>query len=82
MDHVARRKPPRTGRDSVPDLDRPERHRLVLDLVTAGPSDRAGHARAHPQVVVRGVRDRIDLELRDVAVDDVQLQHAANIVGA
>jgi hypothetical protein len=56
------------------------------DVTTASPTaigpcasslDRTGHSGAHPEVVVRRVRDRVDVELRDVAVDDLELKHDA-----
>ena len=56
-----------------PTRDRPLRHRLALDLLAARTLQRARDARAHPEVVVRRVRDRVDVERRDVAVDDLEL---------
>src|SRR5437867_4200942 len=44
----------------------------------AGALDRTRHARAHPETVVRRVRDRVDLELRDVALDDLQAHQKKN----
>ena len=79
VDDVLRRQAPGAGRDRVADLDRALRHRLALDLVAAGALDRARHACAHPEVVVGGVGDRVDLELRDVALDDLEL-HVGSFV--
>ena len=41
----------------------------------AGPDDRPGDAAAVPEVGVRRVRDRVDLELRDVGLLDLDLRH-------
>ena len=75
MDHPAGVEPSAPGCDGIADLHGPLRNGLALDLLAAGVLDRTGHARAHPEVVVRRVRDRIDHERRDVALDDLQLDH-------
>src|SRR5207253_1681006 len=76
----ARRQRARAGRDRLADRDRPLRDRLALDLLAARALDRARDARAHPEVVVRRVRDRVDLEPGDVALDDLEL-HARIMSG-
>jgi hypothetical protein len=53
--------------DHVADLDRALRHRLGLDLASTRALDRPGDAGAHPQLVVGRVRDRVHVELRNVA---------------
>src|SRR6266516_3180424 len=70
MDDPAGLEPPGAGRDRVAELDRPLSDRLALDLFTSGAFDRARHAGSHPEVVVGRVGDRVDLERRDVALDD------------
>ena len=45
---------------------------LARDLGAAFPGDRAGHAAAVGEHLVRGVDDRIDLLISDVALDDAQ----------
>jgi len=44
-----------------------------LDLVATGRLQRTGNARAHPEVLVRRVRDRVDGEGLDVDVTDCEL---------
>ncbi len=73
VDDVLRLQRAAASGDRAADRDRPLRHRLALDLRAAGPLDRAGDTGAHPQVVVGRVRDRVDLELRDVALDDLDV---------
>src|SRR5207249_131040 len=77
VDHVARPQPSSAGRDRLADLDRPLGDRLALDLLATRALDRAGHAGPHPEMVVGGVPDRVDLERRDVAFCDVELEHDA-----
>src|SRR5919201_1396663 len=61
---------PKAG--SASERDRALRDRLALDLVPAGPLQSSSDPCAHPQVVVRRVRDRVDLERGDVAFDDLE----------
>ena len=60
----------RACRDGVPHLDWALLDRLSLDLLAPGALDRTRDAAAHPEPVVRRVRDRIHLERRDVAFED------------
>src|SRR5665647_3315358 len=63
-----------TGRrDGLADLDGPLQHSLLLDGLAAHALDGAGHARAHPQLGVGGVGDRVHLEFGDVAGGDLEL---------
>src|ERR671936_493004 len=61
---------PKAG--SASERDRALRDRLALDLAPAGPLQSSSDPCAHPQVVVRRVRDRVDLERGDVAFDDLE----------
>jgi hypothetical protein len=72
-----------TGRrgDRCTDLDRALRHRLALDLLAAGPLQRARDPRPHPEMVVRGVGDRVGLDRGDVALTHLEL-HGESIVAA
>ena len=63
------------GHDRLADGNRPAGHRLPLDLSAAGALDRARDAGAHPEPVVGRVRDRIHRQRRDVALDDLELEH-------
>src|SRR5215211_7607543 len=59
-------------------LAEPDRRALValgLHRRPAGPRDRASHAAAVPQLGVGGVGDRVDLELRDVRLLNLDLGH-------
>ena len=76
MDDVTSLEATGAGCDSGADRDRALRHRLALDLLPARPLDRPGDAGAHPQMVVGRVRDRVDVERRDVALDHLELEHA------
>ena len=67
--------------DDLADLHRALRHRFDLDLAPALALDRAGDACAHPQLVVGRVRDCVHVQLRDVALDYLQL-HAGNLTTA
>ena len=62
MDDVLRREPPRARSDRIADRDRAEADSLPFDLLPAGTLDRSGDAGAHPEAVVGGIRDRVDLE--------------------
>ena len=73
VDDVASMEPAGGGSNGGPELDRPLRHRFVLDLVAADPLQRARDARPHPEVVVRGVGDRVGLHLGDIALADFEL---------
>ncbi len=77
MDDVLRLQVPGPGRDRLANGDRGKGDRLLLDLRAARTLDRTGHSGAHPELVVRRVRERVDVELGDVAFDDLQL-HARN----
>src|SRR5439155_22648401 len=82
VDDLARLEPAGAGRDCGADRDRPFRNRLALDLVTAGALDRPGDAGAHPQVVVSGVGDCVDIERGYVPDNDLELEHVASIAKA
>ena len=47
-----------------------------LDLVAAGALERPADAGRHPQRRVRGVHDRVDLEVADVPVPELDPRHA------
>jgi len=68
-------KPAGGRRHSGTERDPADRHRLLLDLVATRPLERTGHAGAHPEPVVRGIRDRIRLDPGDVALPNLELQH-------
>ena len=48
-----------------------------LDRVTARALDRPADAGRHPQREVRGIHDRVDLEVADVAVPELDARHGA-----
>ena len=73
VDHPPRGQPARAGRDRIADGNRAFRDRLALDLLTACALQRACDAGAHPQMIVRSVRDRVDIERGDITVDDFEL---------
>jgi hypothetical protein len=76
VDDPASGEPAGVRRNRVAHLDRSLLDRLALDLVAAGALDRARDARAHPQLVVRRVGDRVDIQLRDVTLDDGEFHRA------
>ena len=79
VDHVPRRGgAPRRSRPPCRPGSAPS-HRLPLDLLASGPLDRARDAGAHPEVVVGRVRDRVDVERRDVSLDDFELEHGPSM---
>src|SRR2546423_6367693 len=73
VDDPARRQRAGAGRNGLTDAYRPLRHGLTLDLIATCPLQRAGDAGAHPELVVRRIRDRVYLECRDVALDHLDL---------
>ena len=76
MTHRAGRSPPVVS-TAVADRDRRLRARLALELRTGRPRDRARHAAAVQQLRVRRVGDRVDLERRDVDVEDLDHSSAS-----
>ncbi len=71
MDDVAIREITGGRLDGGADLNRPLRHRLALDGRAAAPFDRSRDAGAHPQMIVRGVADGIDIGGSNVAFADL-----------
>ena len=69
MEPAGRRRHGGTERDPA------DRHRLLLDLVATRPLERSRHAGAHPEPVVRSIRDRVCLDPGDVALPNLELQH-------
>ena len=62
VDDPARAEPSGRRRHSGSERDPADRHRLLLDLVAAAPASSGSRdAGAHPEAVVRGVRDRVHL---------------------
>jgi hypothetical protein len=78
VDHPASRQRAGAGGHRLPQLDRSQAVALLLDLAPAGADDRAGDPAPVSEVGVRRVRDRVDLEPRDVALEDLQLGHWTN----
>ena len=75
MNQMARRQVTRPRHDGIADLDRPHGIALRLNRRAARRSDRAGASRAETQRTVRGVHDRVDVGIGDIAFDENDAPH-------
>ena len=75
VDHVPRRQVARRRRLRVAGRAAAEAAALLEDRRAAGTVDRAVDAAAAEQRLVGGVDDRVDLLLRDVALDELDPAH-------
>jgi hypothetical protein len=82
MDHPARRHLSGARRHGIPEVDRSQLVALVLDDPPAGPDDCASYAATVLEVAVRGIRDCVDLELRDVRLLNLDLRQEDLLLAA
>src|SRR6266851_8022859 len=68
MNHVTRRKLAAAGYRRLADPNRADAVAFLLDARSALDANRAGHAASQHQVVVRGVDDRVDPRLGQIAL--------------
>ncbi len=72
MDHVLRRQPVPAADDTSAGIDRTLRHGVALDVAAAASLQRAGDAGAHPEMIVRGIDDGVDVLGGEVAVQNFE----------
>src|SRR5260370_41233104 len=73
MNHVPRRKLAAAGYRCLADPDRANPVAFLLDTRAALDANRAGHPASQHQVVVRGIDDRVDSRLGQIALPDRHL---------
>jgi hypothetical protein len=74
VDHPAGREPAGSGGEGLAEWDGAQSDRFALDLLATRSLDGTGDSSAHPEMVVRGVRDGVDREGGDVALDDLECE--------